>query len=71
MIDGVPSAEDLIKMGHAKRITRGASTLIQILPEGHRLLGEKLREAAQRNGHPSAERQTEIFRSTKKNRIRK
>lgn len=63
--DGVPSAEDLVKMGLAERVHRGSQSLIRISNEGHRLLGEKLREASMRNGHPSAEKQREIFRKMK------
>lgn len=55
MIDGVPSGEELIKMGLAKRIQRGGATMVQVSPEGHRLLGEKLKEAAERNGKLSGD----------------
>lgn len=47
-IDGVPEAADLIKMGLARSTPNGS--VIHITPEGHRLLGEKLREASERNG---------------------
>lgn len=65
MSEDVPSAEDLIKMGLAKRIHRGSQGLIWISAEGHRLLGKKLRERSRKNGHPNAEEQRRIFRNIK------
>lgn len=68
-IDGVPEAGDLIKMGLARSTPYGS--VIHITPEGHALLGEKLREAAERNGKTTGEKLRQIVAATKTERKKK
>lgn len=53
-LDGVPTAGELIRMGLARQ--HWDSTKIEISDEGHALLGQKLREAAERSGPMTAEK---------------
>ena len=46
-IDGIPTAAGLVAQGLAKRVQHRAGTFVTISPEGHRLIGEKMRERAE------------------------
>lgn len=69
MIDGVPEAADLIKMGLARSTPNGS--IIHITPEGHALLGQKLREASERNGRLTGDDMRKIASTTKTERRKK
>lgn len=69
MLDGVPEAGDLIKMGLARSTPNGS--VIHITPEGHELLGQKLREAAERNGPLTGDDLRKIIARTKTERKKK
>ena len=67
-IDGVPTAEELIPIGLARR---DSLNRILVSHEGHELLGQKLREAAERNSTLTGDDLRKIIARTKTERKKK
>ena len=71
MIDGVYTGDELVKMKLAEpvafaerdkgRKSEAVATKVRISDEGHALLGQQLREAAERNGPLRGERLKALF----------
>ena len=76
MIDGVYTGDELVKMKLAEpvafsergngRKSEAVATKVRISDEGHALLGQQLREAAERNGPLQGERLKKLFDDTRR-----
>lgn len=76
MIDGVNTAAELVKLGLAQPIafsergkgrkSEAVATKVRISDEGHALLGQQLREAAERNGPLQGECLKKLFDDTRR-----